>query len=101
MIHERDIDLYLRAKQQSKIRKNILLLCVLVLSIWILLRFFGVNNITLDYVTVGLLFGFLVDAHGSGFSPISFVPNSKLLEIIERQINSDPESLKYVISKNT
>jgi hypothetical protein len=101
MINEKDIDLYLRAKNQSKIRKNILISGFLVLIIWIGLRLFGVNNITLDSVTVGLLFTFLVNSDGSGVSPISFVSKSKLLEIIERQINSDPEALKYVISKNT
>ena len=101
MINEKDIDLYLRAKNQSKIRKNILISGFLVLIIWIGLRLFGVNNITLDSVTVVLLFTFLVNSDGSGVSPISFVFNSKLLEIIERQINSDPEALKYVISKNT
>ncbi|MBL4822791.1 MAG: hypothetical protein JKX90_04615 [Colwellia sp.] len=99
MINEKDIDLYLEAKRQSKVRINILILCVLMLIIWIGLRFFGVNNTTLDIAAVSIFIGVLVNADGGSF--ISFIPKLKLLEIIERQINSDPEAIKYVASKNT
>ncbi|MBE0365494.1 hypothetical protein PULV_b0075 [Pseudoalteromonas ulvae UL12] len=94
MIHEKDIDLYLKAKRQLKIRRNILIMCILMLIIWIALRLFGINNTTLDIVAVSIFMGGLVNADGG-----SFVPKSKLLEIIERQINSDPEAIKYVGSK--
>ena len=99
MIHEKDIDLYLEAKRQSKVRRNILILCILMLIIWIGLRFFGVNNTSLDIAVVSIFIGGLVNADGGSF--ISFVTKSKLLDIIERQINSDPEAIKYVASKNT
>mgnify|MGYP000402384407 CR=1 FL=1 len=99
MIYEKDIDLYLKAKRQSKVRKNILIMCILMLIIWIALRLLGVNNTMLDIIAISIFIGGLVNADGGSFS--SFVPKSKLLEIIERQINSEPEAIKYVASKNT
>ncbi len=69
------------------------------LIIWIALRLLGVNNTPLDITAVSIFIAGLVNADKGSF--ISFVPKSKLLEIIERQINSDSEAIKYVDSKNT
>lgn len=99
MIHEKDIDLYLEAKRQSKVRRYFLICCILMLVIWISLRLLGINNTLLDITAVSIFIAGLANADGGSF--ISFVPKSKLIEIIERQINSDPEAIKYVASKNT
>lgn len=50
-------------------------------------------------VVISVFIGALVNANGSSF--ISHVTRSQLLKIIERQINSDPEAIKYVANKKT
>jgi hypothetical protein len=39
----------------------------------------------------------LRNADGGAF--FAFIPKSKLLDIIERQINKDPEAIKYIAEK--
>ena len=85
MIYEKEIDIYLKAKRQSKVGKAITILATLMLIIFVCLRLFGINNLYLDMVTMSVFIGCLVNADGGSF--ISYVPKSKLLTIIERQVN--------------
>jgi len=99
MIYEKEIDTYLNAKRQLKIRRAIAILCILMLIIFICLRVFSVNNLYLDIAVVSVFVGALVNADGGSYS--TYVSKSKLLKIIERQINNDPEAIKYIASKKT
>ncbi|MDP5213461.1 hypothetical protein ORJ66_10450 [Pseudoalteromonas tunicata] len=97
MIHKNDIELFLKAKRQLKIRRNILILCIVSLITWIALRFIGISHTYLDFVVLAVFLGGLVNADGGAF--FAFIPKSKLLDIIERQINKDPEAIKYIAKK--
>lgn len=97
MINENDIELFLKAKRQLKIRRNILILCILSLITWIALRFAGINHTYLDTAALAVFFAGLANADGGAF--FAFIPKSKLLEIIERQINNDPQAIKYIAQK--
>lgn len=99
MIYEKEVDIYLKAKRQLKIGRAIATLCISMLVIFICLRIFDVNNIYLDMAVVCIFVGSLVNADGGTFS--TYVSKSKLLKIIERQINNDPEAIKYIASKKT
>jgi hypothetical protein len=97
MIYEKEIDIYLEAKQQSKANKAMTVISILALITFVALRLLDISNAYLDVVVISVFIGALVNANGSSF--ISHVTRSQLLKIIERQINSDPEAIKYVASK--
>lgn len=99
MIYEKEVDIYLEAKRQLKIGRAITILCISMLIIFICLRVFDVNNIYWDMAVVSVFVASLVNANGGNFS--TYVSKSKLLKIIERQINNDPEAIKYIASKET
>ena len=44
-----------------------------------------------------MFFAGLANADGGAF--FAFIPKSKLLDIIERQINNDPQAIKYIAEK--
>ena len=90
----KDTDLYLLAKRQVEIGKVVVVFCIAVLLIGIALRAFGISNIYLDFIMAGLVIGGIVTADGGSFR--NRVSKAALLEIIERQINTDPEAIRYV-----
>lgn len=98
-MHERDIDLYLKAKAQLKMKRRIFILCAAIFIVWIVLKLFGVNDTTYDAIAVGLMLASLVNVNGTSFG--TNVSESALLGIIARQINANPEAVAIMRRKKS
>ncbi len=94
MISENDINLYLEAKRQVRIAKKVTILCIAALVAWIFLKVLGFDGVYFDIAAIVIFTAGLVHADGGRYS--SYVTKAKLLEVIERQINNDPEAIKYI-----
>lgn len=97
MMYEKEIDIYLDAKRQLKVRKMILTLCVVMLIVFVGLRLMDFSHVYLDIAILSVFIAGLLNADGG--SLITYASKSKLLKIIERQINSDPTAIQYIASK--
>ena len=89
-----DVRIYSKAKRQLKIGKYILSLAIIVMVISIAWMFTGVDS---DWAKITAITAFIVALLSqNGFLGWGIVSQSQLIEIIERQINCDPEAIKYL-----
>jgi hypothetical protein len=93
-----DIDMFLTAKRQLKIRHWFLYLCG---ALMVVSGGFAILGIGLPYsksILWGSVFGALL-VNSDWLSARSAYSRQRLLGIIQSQISRDPEALKYVASK--
>lgn len=95
---KQDVLKYLRAKKQEKMRYIVTLASIVTLVLYILLRLNFVEFPYMDALAAGVFLGGVLG--NSDIIKWGNITKSELLDIIERQVNSDPEALKYFSDKN-
>lgn len=89
-----DIKLYLKAKQQQKIGKIITVVAILFIALYVVLLFLGISTEFVEPIVIGVFIGAVWINNGTlGWWNVS---KNQLIEVIEHQINSDPEAMKYL-----
>lgn len=97
-----DIDIFLRAKRQMRNERRIFIVCLPVVGVWTVLWFVGINNSYLNGAAGVCFVATLFTQPWMGpFFGSMFVTRSRLLDIIERQINHDPKALEYISDNDT
>lgn len=98
----KDIELYLKAKKEIRRAWRITQICVLALLVWIGLYFFDIRYEALNGVAVALFIVGLINGEVCSVSAFgSYSSRSRLLEVIERQINNDPAALQYLAERGS
>lgn len=96
---KQDIEIYLKAEKHCRYQK-FALIGLLVLEItWLILYLNDSTNHHLNIIATGLAIGFLVIHNSQGF--LGGVSRADLLHTIKRQINRDPEALKYLAEQSS
>ncbi len=93
-----DIDVYLKAKRQHRLLQRITWVCATLALVFAVLSVF---RLWLPYTTAvvyGCLLGGLL-ANSDLFASRTLVTRARLLNLIESQINRDPEAIKYVAGR--
>lgn len=92
----KDIETFLAAKRQESIRQRIHIAVIGVVLIYVVFLFLGLNPPFAGYIVSGIIVGAL-SFDLSGWSKPT---TTDLLEVIERQINSDPNAIRLLAEKN-
>jgi hypothetical protein len=96
---QKDLDTYVRARQQRKFNTVVGACALVVAAIAAVLSSAGVGGHVINGILIGSIGGaFLINSEFGFFS--SAVTRKTLLSIIEHQISRDPEALSYLASKH-
>jgi hypothetical protein len=94
----KDIDIFIKAKRMTRIPNLILGIAYLLLWVFLGLEIAGIEHgyrvaiVSWVVALIGMAFG---------SQKWAFVPREKLIDIIERQINSDADAIEYMARKES
>ena len=92
---EKNINTFNRAKRQQQLSKKITLISIFIIVFYIVSLFLSFNIPYMEPIVIAVFFGSILV--NSDISPYSFiVKKSELLDIIEDQINNDPQTLEFI-----
>lgn len=95
-MEQRDIDTFIKAKKIQKYQKLIFLFVLAIEIIWFALYLSGNTTEIINLVAISCAVGLLL----SNNRFLQTNSQKLLLDIIKRQIDRDPEALKYYLSES-
>lgn len=96
-MEQKDIETYIKAKKTLKFQKMTLLFVLMIEVIWFALYLSGNTTDIINLIAIGCATGFLL----SNNSFLQKNSQKLLLDVIKRQIDRDPEALKYYLAEQS
>ena len=95
-MQEKDIEIFLSAKKKESLKRRIYIAVIGVVLLYVVVLFLGIHLPYSGYIVSGMVVGALSFDVGGWAKPTT----TELLEVIERQIYSDPKAIRFLADKN-
>lgn len=96
-MEKQDIEVYLKAKKNQRYQNIALILVLIIEVVWFALYLTGSSTPQINLIALASLVGFLLIGN-LGF--LGGVTKTDLISVLERQIDRDPEALRYLAKQS-